>query len=267
MARQQPGILLSVALGAAVGGPARAGIVLAIPARPGQFPWAVLLVNVLGSLLIGVARCLAPLGARRGTCAGGRGDGILRRIHDLVDLLSRHRRADRARPDVDLAGLPGVERRRRSGGSGGRVERDQVGHFAARSEGGVSTAAWLLVSLGTAVGALARYFTDAWVQQLAIRRYGLGRISRFPTGILLINVLGSFVLGLLTEIASHGLGPQMTAFAATGICGGYTTFSTWAFDTLRLAGDGDRSLALVNVGLSVGGGMLAAAAGLGIALL
>ncbi len=125
----------------------------------------------------------------------------------------------------------------------------------------------MLVSLGTALGAVARYLMDLWVLESAIRRYGLGRASHFPTGILAINLTGSFVLGLLTGIASHGLGPLVTAFAATGVCGGFTTFSTWAFDTLRLAREGDRAMAVANVALSVGGGMLAAAAGLGLALL
>jgi CrcB protein len=131
----------------------------------------------------------------------------------------------------------------------------------------VTAAAWLLVSLGTALGAVARAVLDQWLRKETIRRYGLGVGSRFPVGILAINVSGSFVLGLLTGVVSHGLGPLVIAFAATGICGGFTTFSTWAFDTLILARDGERALAAANVGLSVGGGMLAAAAGLGLALL
>ncbi len=134
----------------------------------------------------------------------------------------------------------------------------------------MSGAAWALVSAGTALGAVARYLMDQWAQKLTIRRYGLGGISTFPVGILAINILGSFVLGLLTGVAGHGLGPLVVAFAATGICGGFTTFSTWAFDTFRLAMDargGRRTLALANVGLSTAFGMLAAAAGLGLALL
>ncbi|MCW2547841.1 MAG: CrcB protein, partial [Mycobacterium sp.] len=113
----------------------------------------------------------------------------------------------------------------------------------------------------------ARYLLVQWIRLMTIRRYGLGVGSRFPVGILAINLSGSFVLGLLTGVASHSLGPLVTAFFATGICAGFTTFSTWAFDTLILARDGERALAIANVGLSVGGGMLAAAAGLGLALL
>ncbi len=91
--------------------------------------------------------------------------------------------------------------------------------------------------------------------------------AAFPLGILLINVIGSFVLGLLTGAASHGLGPLVLAFGATGVCGGFTTFSTWAYDTVRLSGAGDRLFATANVAVTVAGGMLAAAAGLGLALL
>lgn len=128
----------------------------------------------------------------------------------------------------------------------------------------MSGVAWLLVCIGTGTGSAARYLTDQWVQARWNHR---GSRGRFPAGILLINVAGSFVLGLLTGVASHGLGPLMLAFGATGVCGGFTTFSTWAYDTVRLSGEGDRMLATANVALTVAGGMLAAAAGLGLALL
>jgi fluoride exporter len=128
----------------------------------------------------------------------------------------------------------------------------------------VSGLAWLLVCLGAGAGSTARYATDQWVQARWSRR---GYVGRFPAGILLINVLGSFILGLLTGIASHGLGPLVLAFGATGVCGGFTTFSTWAYDTVRLSGGGDRILATANVAVTVTGGMLAAAAGLGLALI
>lgn len=123
---------------------------------------------------------------------------------------------------------------------------------------------WLLVAVGSALGAVTRFVVDQWVQHERARRQ---LAYPFPAGILLINLTGSFLLGLLTGIASHGLGPYWLAFAAVGICGGYTTFSTWAYDTVRLAADGKRTPAIANVGLSVVGGLLAAAAGLGLASL
>ncbi len=66
MARQQPGLLLAVALGGAAGGPARAAISLALPVHAGAFPWAILLINVGGALLIGVLLSLLRV-VRRGT--------------------------------------------------------------------------------------------------------------------------------------------------------------------------------------------------------
>jgi CrcB protein len=128
----------------------------------------------------------------------------------------------------------------------------------------MSGVAWLLVCLGAGGGSAARFATDQWVRARWNHR---GYIGRFPAGILLINLVGSFVLGFLTGAAAHGLGPLALAFLATGVCGGFTTFSTWAYDTVRLAGGNDRVLATANVALTVAGGMLAAAAGLGLALL
>jgi fluoride exporter len=128
----------------------------------------------------------------------------------------------------------------------------------------VSGVAWLLVCLGAGAGSAARFATDQWVQARWNHR---GYLGRFPAGILLINLVGSFVLGFLAGAAAHGLGPLVLAFLATGVCGGFTTFSTWAYDTVRLAGERDRVLAAANVALTVAGGMLAAAAGLGLALL
>jgi CrcB protein len=61
LARQQPGALVAVALGGAAGGPARAGLSLAFPTHPGHFPWAILLINVLGALLIGALLAVVPL--------------------------------------------------------------------------------------------------------------------------------------------------------------------------------------------------------------
>ena len=132
----------------------------------------------------------------------------------------------------------------------------------------MSGVAWLLVCLGAGTGSAGRYVTDQWVQARWTHvTASKDHPRRFPLGILLINVVGSFALGLLTGAASHGLGPLVLAFFGTGVCGGFTTFSTWAYDTIRLTGAGDRMLATANVALTVAGGMLAAAAGLGLTLL
>lgn len=116
------------------------------------------------------------------------------------------------------------------------------------------------VGFAAAFGALARFLVD----QAVARRWESG----FPWGTWVINVSGSFVLGLITGLAlHHGLSPHVVSVLGTGICGGYTTFSTFSVETLRLAEDGSPALAVGNIAGSLAAGLLAAAAGLGLALL
>jgi CrcB protein len=112
---------------------------------------------------------------------------------------------------------------------------------------------WIAVAGGAGAG--ARYLLDGWVQH---------RVDRpLPVGTFVINVSGSFVLGLLVGlVVAHGLSPDARLIAGTGFFGGYTTFSTLAYETVRLAEDGSRRLALANVAVSVTAGIAAAAAGL-----
>ena len=118
----------------------------------------------------------------------------------------------------------------------------------------------LLVGLAAACGALARYLLD----QAVARKWE----SAFPWGTWVINVSGSFVLGVLTGLAlHHGLSAHVVSVLGTGICGGYTTFSTFNVETVRLAEDGSLAGAVGNVAGSIAAGLLAAAAGLGLALL
>ena len=112
----------------------------------------------------------------------------------------------------------------------------------------------LLVALGAAAGAPARW----WVDQHVRRRAG----HDFPWGTLLINVLGSLVLGvLLGATAVGGSQTELVALLGTGFCGGFTTFSSFGFETFRLAEDGGYVAATLNVVVSVGLGVAAAAAG------
>jgi fluoride exporter len=118
----------------------------------------------------------------------------------------------------------------------------------------------LLVGLGAAFGAVARYVLD----QAVTRRRG----STFPAGTWLINITGSFILGLLTGLAAHhGLSDQVVTVIGTGVCGGYTTFSTFSYETVRLSEDGAGLVAVGNVVGSIAAGLAAAALGLGLALL
>jgi CrcB protein len=118
----------------------------------------------------------------------------------------------------------------------------------------------LLIALGAAVGAPARYLTDRAVQ----RRHA----SRFPWGTLTVNVVGSFVLGLVTAWSVHDLDRPVVALVGTGFCGALTTYSTFSYETLRLAERGDRLEAVANLAATVAGGLVAASLGwvLGAAL-
>ena len=118
----------------------------------------------------------------------------------------------------------------------------------------------LAVALVAGVGAVARYLADTAIQR--------GHRSTFPVGTLTINVIGSFVLGLVTGLATHhGLGSRTAIIVGVGFCGGFTTFSTWMWESLVLTRSGAVRAAAANMLGSVALGLLAAAAGLGLALL
>jgi CrcB protein len=93
-------------------------------------------------------------------------------------------------------------------------------------------------------------------------------MGHFPFGTVVVNLTGSFVLGLATGLATHhGLAETPTLIIGSGFAGGYTTLSTWAWESLALAEDGDLAGASANVVGSFAAGLAAAAAGLGLALL
>ncbi|KNE82954.1 MULTISPECIES: fluoride efflux transporter CrcB [Streptomyces] len=116
---------------------------------------------------------------------------------------------------------------------------------------------WLLVALGAAVGAPLRYLTDRAVQA----RHG----SVFPWGTVVVNVAGSLLLGLLTGALGAGTGSDRARLLlVTGLCGALTTYSTFSYETLRLAERGRAGLAVANVGLSLAGGLGAYVLGAGL---
>lgn len=91
---------------------------------------------------------------------------------------------------------------------------------------------YLLVMLGGGIGAGVRYKLGAWVQ-------GLGGPS-FPWGTFLINITGSFLIGLVLRLSLEGaLSPEWRLFLAVGVLGGYTTFSTFSWETLTLVQQGE----------------------------
>jgi len=91
--------------------------------------------------------------------------------------------------------------------------------------------AYLFVALGGSLGALFRYAVSGWIQQLA---GGL-----FPWGTLFVNVLGSFLLGVLYEVAMRAVvPPEWRLFWAVGVLGAFTTFSTFSYETLGMLREG-----------------------------
>jgi fluoride exporter len=110
----------------------------------------------------------------------------------------------------------------------------------------------LLVFLGGALGAPARYLTDRFVQSRVD--------SVFPWGTLAVNVVGSLVLGAVLR-ASTVLHPDLTVLIGTGFCGALTTFSSFGFETMRLLEEGSVLDAGLNAVGSVVLAVLAAAAG------
>ncbi|GAB2691874.1 fluoride efflux transporter CrcB [Thalassiella azotivora] len=102
----------------------------------------------------------------------------------------------------------------------------------------------LLVAVGAAVGAPARWALDRAVQ----RRHD----SAFPWGTVVVNVLGSLLLGALLAADAAGLvGSEVVALVGTGLLGAFTTFSTFAVETVRLAEEGDLRAAVLGAGGSV----------------
>ena len=104
---------------------------------------------------------------------------------------------------------------------------------------------YLLIFLGGGAGAALRY----WMQGVVYGRTG----TDFPYGTLAVNVLGCLVIGfLMISLEERFLAvPSLRLFLTIGVLGGFTTFSSFSYETLALARDGETARALANVGLSV----------------
>ncbi|GEC03977.1 putative fluoride ion transporter CrcB 2 [Streptomyces spinoverrucosus] len=117
---------------------------------------------------------------------------------------------------------------------------------------------WLLVVVGGMVGAPLRYLTDRAVQ----RRHD----TVFPWGTFTVNVAGCLVLGLVSgAVLAGAASSQVQLLIGTGFCGALTTYSTFSYETLRLAEDGAKFYAAANVVASVVAGLGAAFVGVTVA--
>jgi fluoride exporter len=117
----------------------------------------------------------------------------------------------------------------------------------------------IVVGLGGCMGSVCRYLFSGWVQQL------LGD-SLFPYGTLSVNVLGCFTIGLLGGWADNAelFSPTTRAFLLIGVLGGFTTFSSFGYETMALMRDRQLLAASANVGLHIVVGFAAVALGYGL---
>jgi len=115
------------------------------------------------------------------------------------------------------------------------------------------------IAFGSAIGGASRYLLGSVLQA----RFG----SAFPMNTLLINVTGSLLLGFLVRSAlvSTSITPEVRAFLTTGFCGGYTTFSTYSYETAVLIEGGQYGRATLYAGLSVAGALLGTFLGFALA--
>lgn len=114
----------------------------------------------------------------------------------------------------------------------------------------------MLVALGGAVGSVARYLLSHVVQESAS--------PAFPFGTLVVNVLGCFVIGVITSLAATSglISGDVKLILATGFCGGFTTFSTFMNETVSLSCENGLLPAVLYVDLSVVLGIMAVMAGM-----
>ena len=110
---------------------------------------------------------------------------------------------------------------------------------------------FLLVGIGGFVGSVLRYWLSLFI--------GQHLVSTFPFGTFVVNVIGCFLIGLLAGLSDRGslISPEVRLLLTTGFCGGFTTFSTFSYESMSLLKDGELMFLAANVALSVAAGFLA----------
>ncbi len=117
---------------------------------------------------------------------------------------------------------------------------------------------YALVAVFGAAGAISRYALDGWISDMTH--------GQFPWGTFVINLLGAFALGIVVALTTERLllSPNWRVALGIGFLGSFTTFSTYAYESVKLAEDGAVGLALVNSVGMVALGLLAAVLGLAL---
>lgn len=118
---------------------------------------------------------------------------------------------------------------------------------------------FLWICLGGAAGTGARYLVSGW----ALKLLGGG----FPYGTLAVNLLGSFLLGALMHVgtSTEAMSPTFRLAITTGAMGGFTTYSTFSYETMNLLQEGAWGRAALNIAVTVVTCLLASFAGFGLA--
>jgi fluoride exporter len=103
----------------------------------------------------------------------------------------------------------------------------------------------LIIGAGGFIGSIGRYL----LQQLVHQKVA----TTFPLGTMIVNIVGCLIIGIIYALSEKGnvLTPEWRMFLATGLCGGFTTFSTFSYESLNLLRDGQFLYVGLYVGLSV----------------
>jgi len=117
----------------------------------------------------------------------------------------------------------------------------------------------LIVAFGGSIGAVLRYLISGWVQNFF-------NAGSFPAGTAVVNILGCLLIGLLGGWTEnfHTFGMHMRLFLFLGVLGGFTTFSTFGYETMALLRDGQMLSALANIGINLFFGLTAVWLGYGL---
>lgn len=119
----------------------------------------------------------------------------------------------------------------------------------------------VLVACGGGVGAVLRLLIDGWISQrwlnLSKRRLSLSTLHSFPLGMLIVNLIGCFLLGLIARAVVAGAPSWALPLLGTGLCGALTTFSTFSYDNLMLLAHRAWLGLGLNMVVSLGLGLLA----------
>ena len=103
----------------------------------------------------------------------------------------------------------------------------------------------ILVGVGGLIGSILRYLVAIFVAR---------HVSPvFPLGTLIVNLIGCFLIGVLIALSERGniITPEWRIFLATGFCGGFTTFSAFSYESIRMLQDGQILLVSLNVAISI----------------